>query len=95
MSTEIELFRQQAILMERMETKISKMEEQVNTMAIAVARIDERFKTLPANAEKLKHLETRIVVQETKGRIWGSVFGAVAGAVTALVVGLLIRYFTS
>jgi len=86
--------------MEKMDSKISKMEEQVNMMAISVARIDERLKSLPdytvsiKNAEgKISSLEKRLVIQETRGKVWNSLFGGLAGAISALVVGLLVKYF--
>lgn len=101
MSTEIELFKQQAYVMEKMDTKISKMEEQVNSMTVLVARIDERLKQVPSNSGKIDSMDKKIIdinkalaVTANTGKITNTIFGAIAGAATALIVGLLVRFLS-
>lgn len=99
MSNEIELFRQQAHVMEKMDTKITKMEEQVNSMAIAVARVDERLKSIPVNTQQIKDLEDEVSemnrtlsVQETKMKTNAGIIAVLVGSISSLIVGVLVKF---
>lgn len=101
MANEFELFKQQANVMEKMDNKITKMEEQVNSMAIAVARVDERLKSIPINTKQIKDLEDNVAemertlaVQESKMKTNAGIVAVLVGSISSLLVGILIRYFT-
>lgn len=99
MSNEFDLFKQQAHVMEKMDTKITKMEEQVNSMAIAVARVDERLKSIPINTQQIKDLEDEVAemnrtlsVQEAKMKTNAGIIAVLVGSISSLIVGLLVKF---
>lgn len=94
MSTEAELFKQQARIMEKLESRTDEMNKQMVTMSISLARIEERLKHIPDSKElenKVEKLSNRMVAIETRSKVTSAFTGSIAAIVVS--IGLAVMKF--